>query len=210
MHKAHLINFAKEYGLNLTDSFLAKVLEYCSLLLEENKNTNLVSKNDEQKLLTRHVADSLIFAIYLNNNKLETTNKKWADIGSGAGFPVVPLCIYFKNAHFFAIEPRNKRCEFLNMAKEKLNLQNLQIIKGKAENCNLKELDFVSCRAVGSLQEDYLRAKNICKKNAHFLTLKSERIINELKNDSLLKRSQIFNYSLPQEETEYALVHILT
>ncbi|MDR2580257.1 MAG: 16S rRNA (guanine(527)-N(7))-methyltransferase RsmG [Fibromonadaceae bacterium] len=211
------LSFVAEHGLELPSDFLDKISEFCEVLLEANKTTNLVSKNDEQKLLTRHVADSLIFAAYLSSKSFPTPpsaprlgGEYWADIGSGAGFPVIPLCLYFPQTKFFAIESRKKRCEFLNLVKQKLNLQNIEIISGKAENSNLKNVDIVSCRAVGSLDTDFELAKTLLKKGGSFLTLKTKRIIEELKakNNRLLSRAAIWNYKLPQEQMEYALVAI--
>jgi len=200
-----LANFAKEHNLVLPENFPSKIQEFCKLLIEANKTTNLVSKNDEKKLLTRHVADSLIFA-----TAHPVRFAKWADIGSGAGFPVIPLCLYFPQIKFFATESRKKRCDFLKLAKQNLNLPNFEVIQGKAENCGLKNMDFVSCRAVGSLDEDFERAKKILKKGGHFFTLKSKRLIDEMKakNNKLLERANIMAYLLPEEEMEYALVHI--
>ena len=188
-----------------------KIAVFCELVVEANKTTNLVSKTDEQKLMTRHVADSLKFAEFLAlDSQLSTLNSKWADIGSGAGFPVIPLCIHLPQIKFYAIEPRKKRYEFLTSVKQKLNLQNVEIIQRKTETCGLKNMDFVSCRAVGSLEEDFIRAKKILKPGGQFLTVKSKRIIEELKlkNDKLLKIAKIWEYRLPQEEQEYALINI--
>ena len=209
MQTSLFLAFAKEHHLELPKDFLRKTQDFCELITEANKNTNLVSKNDSKKLLTRHVADSLIFATLSTlNSQLSTPNPKWADIGSGAGFPVIPLCLYLPRVKFYAIEPRKKRCEFLYSVKQKLNLQNLEIIQGKAESSGLKNMDFVSCRAVGSLEEDFERAKKILKKGGSFLTVKSKRIIDEAKNDKLLKRAKVWNYRLPQEEMEYVFVCI--
>ena len=199
-----LTNFAKEHNLVLPENFSSKIQEFCKLLLEANKTTNLVSKNDEQKLLTRHVADSLIFATHP-----VCSANHWADIGSGAGFPVIPLSLYFPQIKFYATETRKKRCDFLKQAKQNLNLQNLEVIQGKAENCGLKNMDIVSCRAVGSLDEDFEKAKKILKKNGHFLTVKSKRLVDEMraKNNKLLKRANITGYRLPNEEMEYIFLH---
>jgi len=200
-----LTDFAKEHNLVLPENFPSKIQEFCKLLLEANKTTNLVSKNDEQKLLTRHVADSLIFA---TAHPVCFANQ-WADIGSGAGFPVIPLCLYFPQIKFYATETRKKRCDFLKQAKQNLNLQNLEVIQGKAENCGLKNMDIVSCRAVGSLDEDFEKAKKILKKNGHFLTVKSKRLVDEMraKNNKLLKRANITDYRLPNEEMEYIFLN---
>jgi len=189
-----------------------KIQKFCELIIEANKTTNLVSKNDEQKLLTRHVADSLIFATLPTlGSQLSTHDLQWADIGSGAGFPVIPLSLYFPQIKFYATEIRKKRCDFLKFAKQNLDLPNLEVIQGKAENCGLKDVDFVSCRAVGSLGEDFEKAKKILKKGGHFLTVKSKRLIEEMKakNDKLLMQANIIAYRLPSEEMEYALVHIV-
>jgi 16S rRNA (guanine527-N7)-methyltransferase len=200
-----LANFAKEHNLVLPENFPSKIQEFCRLLLEANKTTNLVSKNDEQKLLTRHVADSLIFATTHNVGARLIAPLHWADIGSGAGFPVIPLSLYFPQIKFYATECRKKRCDFLKLAKQSLDLPNLEVIQGKAENCGLKNMDFVSCRAVGSLDEDFARAKKILKKGGHFLTVKSKRLLNEMmaKNNKLPKQANIKDYSLPEEEMEY-------
>jgi len=205
-----LADFAKKHNLVLPENFPSKIQEFCKLLLEANKTTNLVSKNDEQKLLARHVADSLIFATTHNVGARLIAPLHWADIGSGAGFPAIPLCLYFPQIRFYATESRKKRCDFLKLAKLNLNLPNLEVIQGKAESCGLKNMDFVSCRAVGSLDEDFERAKKILKRGGHFLTVKSKRLIDEMKakNNKLLKRANITAYLLPEEEMEYALVHI--
>jgi len=205
-----LANFAKEHNLILPENFSSKIQEFCKLLLEANKTTNLVSKNDEQKLLTRHIADSLIFATPITlHSPLSTLHLNWTDIGSGAGFPVIPLSLYFPQIKFFATENRKKRCDFLKLAKQNLNLLNLEVIQGKAENCGLKNMNFVSCRAVGSLDEDFERAKKILKKDGHFLTVKSKRLIDEMraKNNKLLKQANIMDYSLPGEEMEYIFLN---
>jgi len=201
-----LANFVKEHNLVLPENFASKIQEFCKLLIEANKATNLVSKNDEQKLLTRHVADSLIFAT------IKTLNSEWLDIGSGAGFPVIPLSLYFPQTKFYATESRKKRCDFLKLAKQNLDLPNLEVIQGKAENCGLKNMDIVSCRAVGSLEEDFEKAKKILKKDGYFLTVKSKRLIDKMKknNNKLLKQANIMVYQLPGEEMEYVLVHLAT
>jgi len=199
-----LASFIKEHNLVLPENFPSKIQEFCKLLLEANKTTNLVSKNDEPKLLTRHIADSLIFA-----TPPVCFAGQWTDIGSGAGFPVIPLCLYFPQIKFYATETRKKRCDFLKLVKQNLNLMNLEVIQGKAENCGLKNMDFVSCRAVGSLEDDFEKAKKILKKSGHFLTVKSKRLVDDMRtrNNKLLKRAKIMDYRLPGEDMEYIFLN---
>ncbi|GBU24432.1 ribosomal RNA small subunit methyltransferase G [Fibrobacteria bacterium R8-3-H12] len=139
------------------------------------------------------------------SSQLLAPNLQWADIGSGAGFPVIPLCLYFPQIKFYATEIRKKRCDFLKFAKQNLDLPNLEVIQGRAENCGLKNMDIVSCRAVGSLDKDFEKARKILKKGGHFLTVKSKRLIDEMKakNNKLLKQANITDYRLPGEDMEY-------
>nr|AGS54334.1 hypothetical protein [uncultured bacterium contig00190] len=90
----------------------------------------------------------------------------------------------------------------MNFVKNELELKNLEIIQRRAETSNLKSMDIVSSRAVGSLEEDFARAKMLLKKGGRFLTLKSKRMVEGL------KAKKIWHYRLPQEEMEYALVEL--
>jgi len=206
-----LTAFAKEHGLVLLQNQLHNFSAFCELLIEANKSTNLISKNDEQKIITRHIADSLMFATPFGCGRdegrhigLPLHHGTWVDIGSGAGFPVIPLCIYLPHIKFYAIEPRKKRCEFLNYVKQKLNLQHLEIVQSRAESAPIPPANIVSCRAVGSLTEDLARAKTILKKGGLFLTVKSKRLIEETPPP---KGAKILHYNLPGEEQDYVLLY---
>ena len=128
---------------------------------------------------------------------------KWADMGAGAGCPVFPLAIAMPEVQFYAVEPRHMRVEFMNYAKEKLGLKNLTVVSKRFETSGLTDLDFISCRALSTFENDWERAQPALKKGGLFVTLKSFNSISHLENDPAVN---IWKYKLPNEEQDYALV----
>ena len=131
------------------------------------------------------------------------SSKTWADMGAGAGCPVFPLAIVMTEIQFYAVEPRHMRVEFMNYAKEKLQLKNLTVVGKRFETSGLADLDFISCRALSTFENDWERAQPGLKKGGTFLTLKSFNNIVHLENDPAV---HIYKYVLPNEEQDYALV----
>ena len=131
------------------------------------------------------------------------SSKRWADMGAGAGCPVFPLAIVMPEVEFFAVEPRNMRVQFMNFVKEKLQLSNMTVVGKRFETSGLSNLDFISCRALSTFENDWERAMPGLKKGGMFLTLKSFNNIVHLENDPAV---HIYKYALPQEEQSYALV----
>jgi 16S rRNA (guanine527-N7)-methyltransferase len=124
-------------------------------------------------------------------------------MGAGAGCPVFPLAIAMPNVQFYAVEPRHMRVNFMQMVKEKLHLDNLTVVGKRFETSGLTDLDFISCRALSTFENDWERAKVGLKKDGTFVTLKSFNNIAHLENDP---KVHIQKYELPEEEQVYALV----
>jgi 16S rRNA (guanine527-N7)-methyltransferase len=124
-------------------------------------------------------------------------------MGAGAGCPVFPLAIVMPEIQFYAVEPRHMRVEFMNYTKEKLQLSNLTVVGKRFETSGLSNLDFISCRALSTFENDWERAQPGLKKGGTFLTLKSFNNIVHLENDPAV---HIYKYVLPNEEQDYALV----
>ena len=138
------------------------------------------------------------------NSELRIPNSiRWADMGAGAGCPVFPLAIVMPEVQFYAVEPRHMRVNFMQMVKEKLHLDNLTVVGKRFETSGLSDLDFISCRALSTFENDWERAQPALKKGGTFLTLKSFNNIVHLENDPTVI---LHNYALPQEEQVYALV----
>ena len=225
----NLLNqFLASNGVELSADVLAKLYAFADLVVETKEYGNLISEKDSQKFLSRHIADSLVPYIYIGklvdpiaalqddrfkvqddtaNFRVDTLSKlkgkRWADMGAGAGCPSFPLAIVMPEVQFYAVEPRNKRVQFMNFVKEKLHLDNMTVVGKRFETSGLAYLDFVSCRALSTFENDWERAQPGLARGGQFVTLKSYNNIVHLENDPAV---HIYKYALPQEEQEYALV----
>ncbi len=210
----NLLNqFLASNGVELSADVLAKLYAFADLVVETKEYGNLISEKDSQKFLSRHIADSLVPYIYISKlvgdpgsvagMTAALKGKRWADMGAGAGCPSFPLAIVMPEVQFYAVEPRNKRVQFMNFVKEKLYLDNMTVVGKRFETSGLAYLDFVSCRALSTFENDWERAQPGLARGGQFATLKSYNNIVHLENDPAV---HIYKYALPQEEQEYALV----
>ena len=207
-----LNQFLKEHGIELSQDVLGKLYDFADLVVETKQFGNLISAKDSEKFLSRHIADSLVPYIYIVRNDTashishstsHTSHLKWADMGAGAGCPIFPLAIVMPQVEFFAVEPRHLRVEFMKFVKEKLHLDNLTVVGKRFETSGLAYLDFVSCRALSTFENDWERAQPGLKRGGKFITLKSFNNIVHLESNPEV---HIYKYALPQEEQVYALV----
>ena len=197
------LDFLSANEISLPEEMLEKLFKYAELVIRGNESTNLISRNDIPKFLTRHIADSLYPYIVLYKQKHLKQGMIWADMGAGGGCPVFPLAIVCPKINFFASEPRHKRVLFLENSKKKLNLENLEIVGKRFETSNISNCDIISCRALSRFEADYERALPALKKNGLFITFKSREIAKELKN---IPDIHLIDYKLPNETQEYSLV----
>lgn len=202
--------FLEQKNLNLTSEQKEKLYLFSEGVIAHNQITNLVSSNDAKKLLSRHIADSLIPLAYMQEAGILPSQGEWADMGAGAGFPCIPLCICLPQVQFYAVEPRKKRCEFLRSIQSELDLKNLTVVEDTFEKSDFYDLNVISCRALGSLEEDYKRAQAALASNGSFLTLKSRNSLVPMIEGKhpLLKKAKLYDYMLPQESQQYVLVHL--
>ncbi len=197
------LDFLSANEISLPEEMLEKLFKYAELVIRGNESTNLISRNDIPKFLTRHIADSLYPYIVLYKQKHLKQGMIWADMGAGGGCPVFPLAIVCPKINFFASEPRHKRVLFLENSKKELNLENLEIVGKRFETSNISNCDIISCRALSRFEADYERALPALKKNGLFITFKSREIAKELKN---IPDIHLIDYKLPNETQEYSLV----
>ena len=218
IEQQNLLNqFLRENGVELPGETLGKLYDFADLVVETKQFGNLISAKDSEKFLSRHIVDSLVPYLVMShelsvvgkneykNPLLKTQNSelKWADMGAGAGCPVFPLAIVMPQVQFYAVEPRNMRVQFMQMAKEKLGLKNLTVVGKRFETSGLTDLDFISCRALSTFENDWERARPALKKGGMFLTLKSYNNVAQLESDPAII---LHKYALPNEEQVYALV----
>ena len=134
---------ARTLGVCVTDSQLQQLLEYLALVEKWNRSINLVSRQDVGRLASRHVLDSLsVNALLVGTSVL--------DIGTGAGFPGVPLAIVNTGRRFLLCDRMTKRIRFLRVVKSELHLTNVELLEqdfALATNATT-EIDTILARAV--------------------------------------------------------------
>lgn len=124
------------------------VEKYISLVLKENEKINLTAITDIDEFRVKHIEDSLKPSLVFDFN-----NKAIMDLGSGAGFPGIPLAINFPSSKFVLVEPITKRANFLNKVKEELDLKNVEVLNSRIEDLDKDyKYDVIVSRAVKELR----------------------------------------------------------
>ncbi len=176
-----------EFDIKINDEQIKSFEKYMNLLLEWNEKINLTAITQPEEVKLKHFVDSLTVLKYINDDD------KVIDIGTGAGFPGIPLKIMNKNTKITLLDSLNKRINFLNIVIEKLDLSNIQAIHGRAEEIARNKFyrekyDVVVSRAVANLSTltEYMLpfvkvgGKCICMKGAN-VNEELERAQNAIK-----------------------------
>ena len=180
-----------------------KIFEkYSQIFIEENHKINLISKNDEKFLWEKHIYDSLSLGLFFE--KYEKPDNL-LDIGTGGGFPSVPLAIKYPEIKITAVDSIGKKIRAVETFKEKLHLDNLIPICTRVENIDQK-FACITSRAVASLDKICEYALPKLNKDGYFIAFKSKKINEEIKQaEKILKKHNakiidIIEYELPTEE----------
>lgn len=181
------------------DEIIEKLELWEKIFVEYNSHTNLMSKGDVEVLFEKHVFDSLAI---LNWDKF-LNHKKILDVGCGGGFPSVILAICFPEIKIIANDSRIKKINFIKEAKEKLNLDNLEVCYSRIEDVAPLNVDLIVSRAVGKMIDVYELSKKHLNNNGDFLIYKSKLSDEEIKEFKKKYKKAEFNiipYELPLEE----------
>jgi 16S rRNA (guanine527-N7)-methyltransferase len=142
-----LLDGARALALELDEAQLARLVAHLDLLDDWNTRMNLTAIRDRPSQLTKHLLDSLTVLPYLQGRRI-------ADVGSGAGFPGIPLAIVEPQCHFTLIESTGKKCRFLEHVREALELGNVEVVQARAESYTPEvRFDTVIARAVGPVAD---------------------------------------------------------
>lgn len=146
--------------------------DYKKAFLEENSRINLMSKNDEKVLYEKHIYDSL--AIKLLFDKLDTLPTTILDIGTGGGFPSIPIAIEYPEISVTGIDSIQKKINAITNIAKNLNLKNIKFIRDRVENLNGQEFDIITSRAVAQTSQLIEYAYPLLKKGGYLVLYKSK------------------------------------
>ena len=158
-----------------------KLQEYKRMVIETNEVLNLTAITDSFEFDVKHLYDSLLISDYFDYKF-----KNIMDLGSGAGFPGIPLAILLKDTNFYLVEPTKKRCDFLTRVKDALNLTNVTIINKRSEDLDINfrgYFDFIVTRAVSRLNILLEISLPFLKTNGYLICYKGIKYQEEI-NDS--------------------------
>lgn len=155
--------------------------QYIELILDWNKRTNLISRKDEGHIVEHHLFESLACLLSVKFRP----GQQIIDVGSGAGFPAIPLAAMCPENHFLLIESKRMKMLFLKEVIFQLNLKNADVIGERIENIASmteyrEKFDIVTSRAVASLAVVYQWVKNLIKPGGYYLAWKGGDVNMEI------------------------------
>ena len=181
--KDNIVLFEKlnQINLNINKEQTEKFHIFMKLLLEWNEKINLTAITDEDEIILKHFVDSLTVIKYINDND------KIIDVGTGAGFPGIPIAIMMPNVKITLLDSLNKRINFLNEVINVLGLKNVETIHNRSEDCGKnkeyrEKYDISIARAVANLStlSEYLLP--FVKVGGKMICMKGSEIEEEVKN----------------------------
>jgi 16S rRNA (guanine527-N7)-methyltransferase len=174
-----------EWDLSLSEKQKTQFFVYFELLVERNSVMNLTGITDFYEVMDKHFLDSISMckAISLNEN----SDYHLIDVGTGAGFPGVPLKIMFPSLKVTLLDSLLKRINFLDEVVTKLELENVELIHGRAEDYGKLDVyretfDIATSRAVANLSSLSEICLPFVKKDGVFISYKSEKLEDELES----------------------------
>jgi 16S rRNA (guanine527-N7)-methyltransferase len=215
MDAVTLRQLAAKQGIVLSEEQLQQFEMYYELLVEWNEKMNLTGITEKPQVYEKHFYDSITPAFYYDFSKVESV----IDVGSGAGFPGIPLKICFPSLKLTILDSLNKRLLFLQEVTKQLDLQNVSFVHSRAEDAgrdkNYREqFDLATARAVARMNVLSEFCLPFVKPGGAFLVMKGANIEEELNEGKKAiktlggKTEKVETLFLPKEQAERNIVII--
>lgn len=199
MKKEEFISLLSKNNVVLSEKQSLQFEKYLYLLQEYNKVMNLTGITEEEEVYEKHFYDSLLFSFNENMDGLSLI-----DVGSGAGFPGVPLAIAYPSLNVTLLEPLTKRCKFLEVVKNELGLSNVVIVNERAEDFSKKneeKFDIATARAVSKLNILLEISSQMIKVNGYFIALKGKIAQEEI--EQAKNALKVLNFKIEKNKEDY-------
>ena len=198
-------NFKKIFagaGILITENQQKNFQRYIDLILQWNKRTNLISRKDESKIFENHVMESLAFLLSFELS----SNAKVIDVGSGAGFPALPISLIRSDINFLLVESKRMKSLFLKEVASELKLTNVEVLCARVEDLVQKSeyegrFDFAFSRAVASLTVVYGWVKKLIKLNGFYIAWKGGEVRQEI--EQLKKNNENIDVDIVQMDERF-------
>lgn len=214
-NKVYFSKNLEAMGLEATDDIINSFNIYSDMLVDWNKNINLTAITEDREIILKHFIDSLTILPYIDCKKGQ---KSIIDVGTGAGFPGIPLKIVEGNLKVTLLDSLEKRVNFLNAVIEKINLSNINYFHGRSEDFGRdksfrEQYDYCTARAVAKLPVLLEYCLPFVKVDGTFIAMKGsdiQEIDDSKKALSLLggEISQVNKVFLPDENIERNIIII--
>ena len=199
--KARLDAGGNQLGIDLDQSQLDLLWQYAQLLRERNQHVNLTSIVSLEGILTLHMLDSLSVAIALGDSR------RLMDVGTGGGFPGIPLAVAFPDKDFTLIDGTQKKIRFVSEGIAALDIRNARAIAARAENyTGEKNFDVVLARAVTSLADLARDAGKLLAPRGRLLAMKGKLPEDEIGALPRGWRADVQRLTVPGVDAERHLV----
>lgn len=215
MFNDYLMKAAKEYKIPISDEQIEEYNMYYRLLVEWNEKINLTAITEPNAVAIKHMIDS----ISCWDKDIFKTGAKLIDVGTGAGFPGLPLKIWQKDLNVTLLDSLNKRVKFLNTVVESLHLEKVEVVHSRAEEGarqkNYREgYDIAVSRAVARLSVLSEYCLPFVKVGGYFIALKGAQYLEEIEEGKRAIQvlggeiEKVIPINLPGLEDRRAVVYI--
>jgi len=204
--KNYLKTSAEKISIELSERQLEQFNVFYELLVNANKFFNLTAITEMHEVVLKHFIDSIAISKFRN-----LSNSRVIDIGTGAGFPGIPLAIIYPNAEFVLLDSLKKRLNFIDKVLLEIGVKNVTTIHGRAEDVGKnpiyrEQFDICVSRAVASLPILLELCIPLVKVGGEFISYKSELLQEEIlkaKRAMTILHTTLkeqFNYSIPDTD----------